>query len=85
MDTVGIIGFGNFGQFMAKHLRPYFDIAVFDTDPNQKIQAESLGVEFGSLDTVARKSIVVLAVPVQRLEDVLKSRPWSHQARLFLM
>jgi len=60
MKTLGIIGFGSFGQFMAKHLEPYFDVTAFDKHKS-----------IGDLDEVCACEVVVLAVPVQFMEEVL--------------
>jgi len=67
---LGFIGFGGFGRFIIPHLKPYFDITVFDkTDYSDKVK--KLGVKWGSLHEVATKEIVALAVPVQFFEDLL--------------
>lgn len=71
MKTLGIIGFGNFGQFMVKHLKPFFDISVYD-NRNIVTIAKKLKVKSASLSQVASKDIVILCVPVQYLEKVLK-------------
>lgn len=70
MNKVGIIGFGAFGQFMAKHLMPYFDITVTDVRDVSK-EADEIGVKFGSMDEVASMPALILAVPVTVLEKTL--------------
>lgn len=70
MRTLGIIGFGGFGQFMVKFIQPHFDITVFDVMDYSEIAAEK-GLHWGSLKEAASKDIVVVAVPVQFLEPVL--------------
>ncbi len=67
---LGFIGFGGFGRFIIPHLKPYFDITVFDT-ADLSLKAKELGVRWGSLKEVAAKDIVALAVPVQFLEELL--------------
>jgi len=69
--TLGIIGFGQFGQFMAKHLQPHFDVFVYDIQDFQK-EAENLSVKFVNLEQVASKEIVIIAIPVQFQEELLK-------------
>ncbi|HWZ22853.1 MAG TPA: hypothetical protein VNW06_09385, partial [Cytophagaceae bacterium] len=67
---LGFIGFGGFGRFIIPHLKPYFNVTVFDiVDLSHK--AKELGVRWGSLKEVASKDIVALAVPVQFLEELL--------------
>jgi len=70
MHQIGLIGFGNFGQFIVKFLTPYFSISAYDqVDYSQ--EARALGVTWTSLDDVVKKDVVVLAVPVQFLESLL--------------
>ncbi len=71
MTEIGIIGFGQFGQFMAQHLAPFFDVTVCDTTDRQ-IEAEKIGVNWREFPTVAGKPIVIFAVPLKSFETVLK-------------
>ncbi|MBC7450323.1 MAG: prephenate dehydrogenase/arogenate dehydrogenase family protein [Cytophagales bacterium] len=70
MRTLGIIGFGGFGQFMVKYIQPHFSITVHDVMDLSSVAAEK-GLTWGSLKEAASKDIVVVAVPVQFLEPVL--------------
>jgi prephenate dehydrogenase len=70
MTEIGIIGFGQFGQFMARHLAPFFDVAVYD-HADLKEEAEKIGVKWSDFETAARKKIVVFAVPLKSFETVL--------------
>lgn len=68
--SVGLVGFGNFGQFIVKFLTPFFEISVYDrTDFSN--EAKNLGVVWSSLSDVVQKDIVILGVPVQFLEPLL--------------
>ncbi len=67
---LGFIGFGGFGRFIIPHLKPYFEITVFDS-VDLSAQVQSIGVRWGSLEEVASKEVVALAVPVQFLEQLL--------------
>ena len=68
--ALGFIGFGGFGRFIIPHLKPYFDITVYDrTDLSAK--AKKLGVKWGTLGEAASQDMVALAVPVQFLEELL--------------
>jgi prephenate dehydrogenase len=68
--SVGIIGFGRFGQFAAEHLRKHFKIFAYDHVDRRKEAAE-IGVEFTSLKECASKDIVLLCTPISVFEDVL--------------
>jgi prephenate dehydrogenase len=67
---LGFIGFGSFGQFIIPHLKPYFNITVFDKNDFSE-KARELGITWGTLKEVTSKDMVALAVPVQFLEEVL--------------
>lgn len=71
MNEVGIIGFGQFGQFMTQHLAPFFEVTVCDAADRQ-IAAEKIGVEWQPFETVAGKEIVIFAVPMKSFETVLR-------------
>ena len=71
MTTLGIVGFGSFGRFMAQHLRSRFTIRVHDR-LDVEDEAAQLGVRSAPLPEVAASEILVLAVPVQNMEEVLR-------------
>lgn len=70
-STIGVIGFGAFGQLIARHLRPYFRLSAHDPAPGLQPVAESLGVALTSLEAAARCPVVVLAAPVGRLPEIV--------------
>jgi len=70
MSEIGIIGFGQFGQFMAQHLAPFFDVAVCD-NADLSAEAAEIGVEWCDFETVAAKRSVIFAVPLKAFETVL--------------
>ena len=70
MTEIGIIGFGQFGQFMAQHLAPFFEVSVCD-NADRQAEAEKIGVHWSDFETVAGKKIVVFAVPLKSFETVL--------------
>jgi prephenate dehydrogenase len=71
MKDLGIIGFGQFGQFMAQHLAAFFEVSVCDKN-DLSAEATAIGVNWGDFESVAAKSIVVFATPLLRFEEVLK-------------
>lgn len=70
MNSFGIVGFGRFGQLAARHLRAQFAVTVTDAGDIAATAAE-LGVAVGTLDQAAACDVVMLAVPVQAMQDVL--------------
>lgn len=71
MKQLGIVGFGSFGTFMAGHLRPFFEISVFDLR-DRRAEARAVGVEWGGFEAVVATDALILALPVQDMEDVLE-------------
>lgn len=67
--SIGIIGFGAFGQLMAGHLRRYFHLRCHD--PVCMIGDRFDGGVFVSLVEAARCSVVVLATPVGALAETI--------------
>jgi prephenate dehydrogenase len=70
-STIGIIGFGAFGQLIARHVRPYFRLCAYDPASGLQPIAESLGVALASLEMAASCQVVVLATPVGRLQEIV--------------
>lgn len=67
--TIGLIGFGAFGQLIAQHIRPWFRVCAHDPAPGLQTIAEQHGVDLVGLEAAARCSIVVLALPVKHMEE----------------
>lgn len=84
MKTLGFFGFGSFGQFIAKHLAPFFKIHVYDVADREK-EARQAGVEFGSFYKAAISEIVVFAVPLSCLKHVLSDAAGYMQHRSALV
>lgn len=74
MKTLGIVGFGQFGQFMAGHLTGYFEVRAFD--PEVKTGSFE-DVSMIDLQTVLSSDVIVLAIPAHRHQDF-----WNDAANL---
>ena len=72
-QTLGLCGCGAFGEFMLRHLAPYFRVLVHDAGRDLTPVAELYNIQIASLAEVAAADIVLLAVPVQKLEAVVRS------------
>ena len=70
MQELGFIGLGSFGRFIIPHLKPHFKITVFDERPLQD-EAVALGVQWGSIEEVCAKGMLVAGVPIHYMEDLL--------------
>jgi prephenate dehydrogenase len=63
---IGIIGFGQFGQFITKHIEQYADVRIFDVRKGKNKR-------LSSLQEVCDSDIVVFAVPAQNFEVACES------------
>lgn len=70
MKSLGIIGFGEFGRLAAAHLADRFAVGVHDAH-RPAAQIEDAGFRSLPLDEAAAGEVVVLAVPVQAMEEVI--------------
>ncbi len=69
---IGIIGFGPFGQFILKHLSPYFDVLVTSRKERREI-AKELGGRFVSLSELLNVAdIVILSVAIPVIPEMLE-------------
>lgn len=73
-ETVGIVGFGRFGQFWSGALKGQLDVLVTDRTRELAAKAEASGLRFVSLDELcALADTVFLCVPINQLETVAAS------------
>jgi len=68
---IGIIGFGQLGQFAAKHLKNHAEIFAADKF-NKRKQAKKLGINFVPIKKAASKDIVIVSVPINQFESTFK-------------
>lgn len=66
--ALGFIGFGAFAQLAAQHLGRHFELSAYDPSPDLAEVAQSLGVAFKSLRSVAQADVVLIAAPVSSFE-----------------
>jgi prephenate dehydrogenase len=70
--TIGIVGFGRFGRLMAHCLSPDFPVRAYDPSVRTEAMA-SAGAAPAAIDDVCRSDIVILAVPISRLQALLSA------------
>jgi prephenate dehydrogenase len=68
ITSIGIIGLGSFGRFVASLIPTDKDLRVYAYDP---IAAHLDGVEPADLPTVARADVIILAIPLSAYPAVL--------------
>jgi len=71
LESIGIIGFGRFGQLMARYLRDRLDVFVSNRSDKSEI-AKELGVEYTNIEECSTKDIVVPCVPIGVLRPTLE-------------
>lgn len=70
MKSLSLIGFGQFGQLAARHLRAHFDVLACDPAPGAQAAANELGIALGTLEEAGACDVVVVAAPVIVMESV---------------
>lgn len=68
--TLGIVGLGAFGRFMARHLSPWFDVAGYDRFAPASA-ADGAEWRIAAMAETASSDLVVFAVPLDALADAL--------------
>ncbi len=69
--SLGIIGVGAFGEFMLKHISPYFDVSIYDSKRDLSEVTALYNAKSASLDEICNCDIIVIAVPVQQIESIV--------------
>ena len=72
-QSLSIIGIGAFGEFILKHLIPYFDVHVYDAHRDLSHITALYNVAEVPLEDAGKSDIVIIAVPVRAIEGVAKS------------
>ncbi|MBL8885092.1 MAG: prephenate dehydrogenase [Phycisphaerales bacterium] len=71
MNSISLFGFGAFGRFMCAHVRSHFEVRVSDV-LDRTSEAREAGVPFIPLAEAANADMLAIAVPVQRMEQLLR-------------
>lgn len=69
--SLGIVGFGAFGQLAALHLGQHFEISAYDPSPDVAGIAKQFGVRLAPLHSVSQADVVLIATPVSSFEQVV--------------
>lgn len=70
--SLGIIGFGQFSQFIIPYLKPYFSDIVVSSRKDKKEIANKLKVKFARVEEAAGKDVIILAMTISEIENALK-------------
>jgi prephenate dehydrogenase len=66
---IAIIGYGRFGKLVAHYLKIHFKVSVYDSDLKLKLEPR---IKRCTIDDLKLKNVVVLAVPINKLQSALK-------------
>ncbi|MGD8992931.1 MAG: prephenate dehydrogenase/arogenate dehydrogenase family protein [Desulfobacterales bacterium] len=67
---IGIIGFGRFGKLAARYLAEDFEVLVYHRS-DRSTEIKECGARTASLEEVCRQKMVILCVPISKLQEVL--------------
>lgn len=70
---LSIIGFGQFGRFIAKILKPHFKITATSKSDYSDL-AKKMGIKFASLqEAVQNADIIILTMPISACKETIKN------------
>ncbi|MCG8492025.1 MAG: prephenate dehydrogenase [Sneathiellales bacterium] len=85
IQSIGIMGFGAFGQLIAENLQNHFDLIICDPGFNQKTGAVRPSFAFSDVHAFGKCDLVILAVPVQKLRQAIRElRPYLKKGAIVL-
>lgn len=70
-NSIGVIGFGAFGELLTRLIAPHHSVIVYESRPKSKHLPDN--AHFGSLQAAAQCKIVILAVNLADLESVCQN------------
>lgn len=73
MKSLAIVGYGRFGQLLARLMRTEFDVCIVEKSSELRQKAASEGYSLATLDDLSKVDIIVLAVPIAFFEATLRS------------
>jgi prephenate dehydrogenase len=71
-QSLGLVGIGAFGAFAVPHLAPHYDLLLHDRDDVTAL-ARKHGAKVVDIAQAASADVVVVAVPVQKMESVMQT------------
>jgi prephenate dehydrogenase len=70
MCTIGLIGFGQFGELIAQHIARDRTMLVYDINTSRAKVKLKANVQFAAFDLVAKQDAVIVAVPITQMREV---------------
>ena len=72
-ETIGIIGFGRFGQLLASILEADFKLRVYDPVKGLTDRTNNPRIEFADLETVLAAEVIFYCLSVSSFEEALRA------------
>jgi prephenate dehydrogenase len=69
-ESLGIIGIGAFGEFMLKHVAPFFVTSVYDKYRDLAAITQAYNVNSVGFDKVCQCDVVIIAAPVSSIQEI---------------
>ncbi len=69
--VVGIVGFGRFGQLVARFLSKEFAVVVYSKLLPKKLP-QNIRIRFGTLRDISQSQIVIFCVPIRNFKESIK-------------
>ena len=69
--SIGLVGFGAFGQFITPHLSPFFEIWAWNRS-DQSLAAKALNISYVPIKDVLNKDIIILCTNANSFEQIIK-------------
>lgn len=70
--NVGLLGVGAFGALAAPYLAKHFDVTLYDPAQELASLSSAIGARVGTFEEAVSCDVVILAVPIQKLEAVAR-------------
>ena len=70
MSTIGIVGFGRFGELTARYLSKEFPVMV-STRSGKSDAIRACGAKPAAFETVCEQEIVILCMPISAMQEIL--------------
>jgi prephenate dehydrogenase len=85
MKKIGIVGFGRFGELLAKLGAPSFDVHIIETDALRREAAMSKNYTLIPFESLPEMDFIFLAVPISSIkETIIKLAPLVNEKHVII-
>ena len=69
---LALLGFGRFGQLIAKQLVKDFELLIFDSNPILEKKVKEIGAVWGQVENLKDCEVVIIATPISQLLQTIE-------------